>query len=156
VSDSHLAIAWFRGSSCGTRRGLDWVSRWCGLRLQHKLYDVDTPPQSGTTFYIFMLFEKSAATPLYYAALCGFHNLAQHLIVKKLQDVNTEGGHYLQPLVAALAGRHFQIAELLCCNGADLNVQGEEMRVPLHSAAYYGDLEVVQKLIKYGVKVQGP
>jgi len=52
--------------------------------------------------------------------------------------------------VAALAGRHFQIAELLHHNSADSNVQGQEMRIPLHSAAYFGDLKVVQKLIEYG------
>ena len=118
-----------------------------------KLYDVDTHPQSGTTFFIFARFEKFAATPLYYAALCGFHDLAQHLIVKKLQDVNAEGGYYMRPLVAALAGRHFQIAELLRRNGADSNVQGQDMRIPLHSAAYYGDLEVVQRLIEYGADI---
>jgi len=33
--NSHLAIAWFRGGSCGTCGGLDWVSRWRGLRPQH-------------------------------------------------------------------------------------------------------------------------
>src|ERR1700704_1740912 len=32
TSDSHLAIARFRGGSCGTRRCLDWISRWRGLR----------------------------------------------------------------------------------------------------------------------------
>jgi len=31
MSDSHLAIARFRGGSCGTHGGLDWVSRWRGL-----------------------------------------------------------------------------------------------------------------------------
>src|ERR1700704_4817051 len=34
ASDSHLTIAQFRGGSCGTCRGLDWVSRWRGLRPQ--------------------------------------------------------------------------------------------------------------------------
>jgi len=34
MSDSHLAIAWFRGGSWGTCGGLDWVSRWRGLRPQ--------------------------------------------------------------------------------------------------------------------------
>jgi len=111
-----------------------------------KLYDIDTLPLSETTFFIFTPIKKSSPTPLYYVALCGFHDLAQHLIVKKLQDMNAEGG-------AALAGRHFQTVELLHCNGAHPNVQGQEMVTPLHSAAYYGDLEVVQKLIEYGADI---
>jgi len=118
-----------------------------------KLYDIDTPPLSKTTFFIFTPIKKSSPTPLYYGALCGFHDLAQHLIVKKLQDVNTEGGYYMRPLVAALAGRHFQTAELLHRNGAHPNVQGQEMVTPLHSAAYDGDLELVQKLIEYGADI---
>ena len=118
-----------------------------------ELYDIDTYPLRRSTFYMFAPFEKSGATPLYYAALCGFHDLAEHLIVKKMQDVNAEGGYYLRPLVAALAGRHFRTAELLRRNGADPNVQGEAMMTPLHSAAYYGDLQVVQKLIEYGADI---
>jgi len=118
-----------------------------------ELYDIDTRPQTGSTFYIFHALKKSGAAPLYYAALCGFHDLAQHLIVKNLQDVNAEGGYYLRPLVAALAGRHFRTAELLHYNGANLDVQGQCMRFPLHSAAYYGDLEVVQKLIEFGADI---
>jgi ankyrin repeat protein len=51
--------------------------------------------------------------------------------------------------VAALAGEHFQMAGLLCHNGADLNVQGEYGRTLLHAAAYSGNLEVVQRLIEY-------
>ena len=35
MSDSYLAIARFRGGSCGTHWGLDLVSRWRGLCPQH-------------------------------------------------------------------------------------------------------------------------
>ena len=118
-----------------------------------KLYDIDTAPQISSPFYIFHDISKSGATPLYYAALCGFHDLTEHLTVKSLQDVNANGGFYFRPLVAALAGRHFKTAELLHRNGADPNVQGQQMRAPLHSAAYFGDLEVVQKLIEYGADI---
>jgi hypothetical protein len=118
-----------------------------------KLYDINTRPLSSTTFYIFYAIGKSGATPLYYAALCRFHDLAEHLIVKNLQDVNVQGGFYFQLFVAALAGRHFKTAELLHRHGADPNVQGQCMRTPLHSAAYYGDLEMAQKLIKYSADI---
>ena len=120
-----------------------------------ELYDVDTGPQPLSTFHLYRPwnYQKFGATPLYYAALCGFYDLAQYLIVKNLQDVNAEGGNYLRPLVAALAGRHFKTAELLHRNGADSNVQGHAMKTPLYSAAYHGDLEVVQKLIEYGADI---
>jgi ankyrin repeat protein len=118
-----------------------------------KLYDIDTRPLPGSTYFIFHVIKRSGATPLYYAALCGFHDLARHLIVKNLQDVNAEGGYHSRPLVAALAGRHFKTAELLHRNGAYSNVQRQDMRTPLHSAAYYGDLEVVQKLIEYDADI---
>ena len=117
-----------------------------------ELYDIDTRAHPSPLF-LFMPKEKSGATPLYYAALCGFHDIAQHLFVKNVQHVNAEGGYCLRPLLAALAGQHFRTAELLRRNGADSNVRGREMMTPLHSAAYYGDLEVVQKLIEYDADI---
>jgi ankyrin repeat protein len=113
------------------------------------LCDIDTKPNYGATFYHFAQFDKSPAAPLYYAALCGFQDLVEHLITKHLQDVNADGGYYVRPLVAALAGEHFQTADLLRHNGADLDVRGSYGRNPLHGAAYSGNLEVVRILIEY-------
>jgi hypothetical protein len=113
------------------------------------LCDIDTEPNWDATFHYFALYDKSPAAPLYYAALCGFHDLVEHLITKHPQDVNADGGHHVRPLVAALAGQHFQTADLLRHNGADLDVRGYEGRIPLHIAAYSGNLEVVRILIEY-------
>jgi hypothetical protein len=115
-----------------------------------RIHDIDRFPPSGSTFFLSMAWDKHGAAPLYYAALCGFHDLTEYLIIKHPQQVNADGGYYLRPLVAALAGEHFRTAELLHRNGADPNVQGDVKRTPLHSAAYYGHLKVVQKLIEYG------
>ena len=112
------------------------------------LYNIDTTPKIDATFYWFAV-GKSPAAPLYYAALCGFHDLVEHLITKHPQDVNADGGRYVRPLVAALAGEHFKTADLLRHNGADLDVRGDEGRNPLHGAAYSGKLEVVRILIEY-------
>ena len=118
------------------------------------LYDIDTYPyHDHETLQLFAVYRKTAAAPLYYAALCGFHDLAEHLIIKYPQDVNANGGHYVRPLVAALAGKHFRTVDLLRHNGADPEPRGEENRTPLHSAAYYGDLELVQKLIEYDADI---
>jgi ankyrin repeat protein len=52
-----------------------------------------------------------------------------------------------------LAGGHFQTADLLRHNGANPHVQGYRKTIPLHSAAYYEDFEVVQKLIEYDADI---
>jgi ankyrin repeat protein len=113
-------------------------------------YGINTPPNSHTSsLYLFAVRTKSGATPLYYAALCGFQDLVEHLAVTYPQHVNTSGGYYVTPLFAALAGRHFQTAKLLLQNGAHVNVRGQYGRTPLSSAAWFGDLEVVQVLLDY-------
>jgi hypothetical protein len=114
-----------------------------------RLYDIDTLSPEDSTFFMFTPSdsERRGASPLYYAALCGFQNLVQNLIVKYPQHVNASGGSYLTPLVAALARKHFQTAELLRLSGADPNVQYYVGNTPLHSAAYYGDVEMVQVLL---------
>jgi hypothetical protein len=64
--------------------------------------------------------------------------------------VNVDGGYYVRPLVAALAGEHFQTVQLLRRNnGADPDVRGRYERNSLHGAALSGDLEVVRILIEY-------
>jgi len=113
------------------------------------LCDIDTEPNDDATFYWFTPPRKSPATPLYYAALCGFHDLVEHLITKYPQDVNADGGYYVRPLVAALAGEHFQTAGLLRHNVAHSDVRGLGGRNPLHCAAYSGNFKVVRMLIEY-------
>jgi hypothetical protein len=44
-----------------------------------KLHDLDTDAP-GSTFYQFTPSTKSGATPLYYAARCGFQDLVEHLV----------------------------------------------------------------------------
>jgi hypothetical protein len=123
------------------------------FRVWLTLYDIDTEPDDGATFFVFTPIEKYAAIPLYYAALCGFHDLVEHLIAKYPQDVNANGGYYMRPVIAALAGEHFQTADLLRHNGADPHVQGFRKTIPLHSAANFENFEVVQKLIEYNADI---
>jgi Ankyrin repeats (3 copies)/Ankyrin repeat len=118
-----------------------------------RLYDIDTKPDAGSIFPMFISFDKSEAGPLYYAALCGFHDLAKHIINKHPQHVNARGGYYTTPLVAALAGRHFKTAKLLYKHGADPNVRCYDERTPLHAAVQSGHLEMIRKLIEYNADV---
>ena len=113
------------------------------------LCDIDVRPAGAATFTLFAPYDKSPAAPLYYAALCGFHNLVEHLVAEYPQDVNANGGYYVRPLVAALAGGHFQTADLLRLNSADPHGRGLFMNTPLHCAVNRGNFEVVQKLLEY-------
>jgi hypothetical protein len=63
--------------------------------------------------------------PLYYASVGGFYDLVEHLIVKHPEHVNARGGQMMTPLVAALGGKHFDVAELLHRNGANVDVRDQ-------------------------------
>jgi ankyrin repeat protein len=121
-----------------------------------RLHDIDTEPSHPSVFFQFTFtrsFKPGASTPLYYAALCGFAKLVEQLIVKYPQHLNAIGGFYMTPAVAALAGRHFQVAQVLHHNKSSVEPRGLFENTPLHSAALYGDLEMVQVLLGYGVDV---
>jgi ankyrin repeat protein len=121
-----------------------------------ELHNIDIEPRlrmNSTSLSFLAASEPSNASPLYYAALCGFQDLVEHLVIKHPHHVKTNGGFYGTPLVAALAGRHFQTAKFLHDNGAHLDVQYANRDTPLLSAAYYGDLEMVQVLLGCEVDV---
>ena len=77
-----------------------------------RIYNIDVIPAETSTFWYFS-HKMSDAAPLYYATLCGFHDLVEHLINKYSQEVNAIGGFYVSPLVAALEIEQFKVAELL-------------------------------------------
>ena len=126
------------------------------FRVWRRLYDIDINPPNPSVFYLFTPVEKFETNTLYYAALCGFPDLVEQLMVKHPEHVNAIGGYYMTPAVAALAGRHFKLAEVLHRNGSSVEPQGDLEATPLHSAAYYGDLEMVQVLLEYGADVDCP
>ena len=118
-----------------------------------KLYDIDVPPIGEHVFSQLVFSEPDANTPLYYAALCGFTNLVDQLIAKHPEHASAIGGYYGTPAVAALAGRHFQLAQVLHRNKSSVEPRCGFENTPLHSAAFYGDLEMVQVLLEFGVDV---
>jgi ankyrin repeat protein len=115
------------------------------------LHDVDTEPPYESAFYDFGPAGDWDATPLYYAARCGFHDLVEHLVVNHPEHVNARGGGpYIAPLVAALAGNYFRIAQLLLEHGADVNVRGDYEWTPLLHASWNGNPEIVEWLLNHG------
>jgi hypothetical protein len=117
-----------------------------------QLYNMDSSIHAPH-FSVFVDYRTSYATPIYYAALCGFQGLLEHLIVRYPQQVEAIGGRYKTPAVAALAGRYFEIARFLHHKGSSADPRGAGGQTPLYSAAYYGDLEVVQVLIELNADV---
>ena len=89
---------------------------------------------------------------LYYAAFCGFHDLAECLIRKHPDQVNARGGRILAPLPAALSKRHLRVADLLCKHGAIVDVRGLFDRTPLHTASSSGHIEIMQWLLNHGAE----
>jgi ankyrin repeat protein len=93
------------------------------------------------------------ASPLYYASLGGFYDVAEHLVAKHPEHVNARGGLMVTPLVAALRRKHFQIAELLHQHGADVDARDSPGRTPLLIACSLGVLDFVEWLLNHGVDV---
>ena len=93
------------------------------------------------------------ASPLYYVSLGGFYDLAEDLVGKHPEYINTRGGLMATPLVAALHSKHFQVAELLHRHGADVNVRGYRGHTPLRAACDFKALDIVQWLLNHGVDV---
>jgi ankyrin repeat protein len=114
-----------------------------------QVHDIDAKPLYGSLLYWFAPFRKisNSANPLYYAALCGFHDLAEQLIIKHPQHVYTASGYFMSPLGAALRGGHLTIAEVLHERGADVDVQGVNNYTPLIGASCSGHFEIVQWLL---------
>jgi ankyrin repeat protein len=100
--------------------------------------------------------KKDDAFPLYYASLGGFYDVAEHLIGKHPEQINAKGGLMVTPLVAALSGKHFQVAELLYRHDADVDVRDSSEDTPLNEVCYAGDLEIVQWLLNHGADVNLP
>ena len=94
---------------------------------------------------------KSTPSPLYYAALCGFRDLAEHLIDNRSQRVNVRGGNCVSPLQVALGNGHFKTAQLLYERGGDIHVSSYRRRTLLHASSVSGQIEIAQWLLDHGV-----
>ena len=103
------------------------------------------------------------AVPLYYASLCGFCGLMEHLISVHSSDIHRRGGSHTTPLHAASVKGHLDVASLLLKNGADPNSHDIVGRVPLHRASQGGQqvmvessLEIARLLVNSGANVNVP
>jgi len=110
-----------------------------------RLFNVDKQPPESTTHPM-----PPDAVPLYYAALCGFRDITEHLVREHPKDVNARGGNHVTPLHAALDKGHLDVALLLLQNGANAWSRGIEGQTPLHIASDRGYVDIVNWLIDKG------
>jgi ankyrin repeat protein len=112
-----------------------------------RLYNID---DSSSLYMTTIHHPQFYAVPLYYAALCGFRDIAQHLVDAHPQGINARGGKRVTPLHAALEKGHLGVAMLLMERGADVESPDSWGQTPLHIASYYGFVEVASTLIDHG------
>jgi ankyrin repeat protein len=102
---------------------------------------------------------RSTHNPLYYAALCGFYDIVEHLVIGHPQLINTFGGWYDFPVLAALVGKHIRVAEFLLQHGGKVNIKGMngmtalEMSIP--SGLREDAFDRVSFLLNHGADVNG-
>ena len=96
---------------------------------------------------------KPEAVPLYYAAMLGFQDLAEHLIAEDPGHVNARGGKEMTPIHAAASGGHTNILRLLQGHGADVGSRNKYGETPLHGASWSGKLDAGQCLLDLGADV---
>ena len=106
------------------------------------LYNVDKQSAESTIHPT-----QPDAVPLYYAALCGFRDTAEHLVRAHPEDVNARGGNHVTPLHAALLKGHLDVALVLLRNGANVGSRGIDGQTPLHIASDSGYIDIVKSLI---------
>ncbi|KAH9025094.1 ankyrin repeat-containing domain protein [Lactarius pseudohatsudake] len=105
------------------------------------------PPQ----FFAGYDYNKQLGSPLYYASLCGFRDLAAHLVAENPQHVTSLVGRNPSPLVAALRSGDLHIAELLYQRGADLGIRDDSNRTLLHAASEGGYVDIVKWLFDHSI-----
>jgi ankyrin repeat protein len=128
----------------GMRRLFDSSEPYLAAWLQ--LYDID---QLSNGFGMW----EGRGSPLYYASLCGFRDLAEHIIAEHPEHVNARGGRDLPPMVAALHGQHLDVAELLYQHGASVDITGFNGRTPIITASVGRSVDVVRWLLDHGADV---
>jgi ankyrin repeat protein len=109
-----------------------------------RIHNIDTYSNAKT---------PETPNPLYYASLCGFHDLVEHIVINHPKLVNAIHGKLGSPLIAALFKEHIQIAEFLLRHGGNVDVRGTGGQTPLHMATANKNVHAMSFLLKHGADV---
>ena len=109
------------------------------------------------------VFEHSSEieNPLYYAVLCRFNDLIEHLAIKYPHYINAVYGQFQFPLLAAFKVGNMKAAEFLLEHGVDIDARDANARTMLllllfwfpHDDPSCTILDMVNLLLKYGADV---
>ena len=127
-------------------RGTRWNTSLM-RRGWRRVHDIDG---GLLTWVLFPSRAVPRGAPLYYASLCGFYEVAKHLVVKHPDHVNATGGQIVSPLGAALYRKHLQVSELLYEHGANVRVRGPMEFTSLHAASVNGSVDATRWLLNHG------
>ena len=121
-----------------------------------QIYDIDKPKVYGRDISASEISPNLTPNPLYYAVLCGFYDLVEHLAIKGPQHVNAICGRYSFPLLAALGEGHVEVAELLLQHGANVNARekmGKTVLLTALSRPQRNLASMVNFLLEHGADV---
>jgi ankyrin repeat protein len=114
------------------------------------IYNEDRPSRSISSTRP----SKPQAVPLYYAALHGFHDLAERLLAKHPEYLNVQGDSlYPTPLYVSASRRHYDVFSLLIDHLPTADIPIGWGRTALHVAAWQGQLEIGKQLLGRGADV---
>ena len=112
-----------------------------------KLHDMDA---TNTAYFSDPPDSEPRARPLYYAALCGFLELVEHLTLKYPQYASATGGRFGTALHSASFGGYLPVLRFLLRHGVNVNIRNSDNETPLLLASSLGHLDVVQCLLEHG------
>ena len=114
------------------------------------IHDVDQDGVRRTIGDLTKYPHKPRATALYYAALCGFSELVNYLVVTHVEDPNAKCGDRKSPLRAAVHMGHHEVVRVLLDNGAEVHPTDE-----MFMRAYnHGHFEVMGLLLEHGTRTK--
>ena len=152
----YAAQNWFHHAQCGVASQIqDGMACLFNpdekhLALWVSMHNIDRVPSRSPHSE---LLDPPKPSPLYYATLCGFDYLVEHLIITRGQDPNKSYGGWGTPLHAAAVLGHTAIARFLLEHTADVNSRDKHNSTPLHEASGTGNLVVIQLLLSHGADV---
>ena len=116
-----------------------------------QLHDIDDEHSDD---FLNMPDSEPGARPLYYAALCGFHELVEQLVLKYPQYASARGGLCGTALHSASFKGHLQVVRYLLWHSVDVNVRDSGKDTPFLLASWQGHTDVAQCLLKHGADVE--